>query len=128
LATGKKIEVPFEQLIIFSTNLEPRDLADDAFLRRIPYKLEVGDPEREEFQLLFRLAAESIDCPYDESMIDYLIEKHYRQQKRPLRRCQPRDLLLHVLNYCKYHELPLELTEDYLDRAAECYFTVVAGN
>ena len=128
LATGKKIEVPFEQLIIFSTNLEPRDLADDAFLRRIPYKLEVGDPEREEFQMLFRIAAESVSCPYEESLIDYLIEKHYHKQKRPLRRCQPRDLLLHVVNYCKYHELPLELSEDYLDRAAECYFTVVAGD
>ncbi len=127
LATGKKIEVPFEQLIIFSTNLEPRDLADDAFLRRIPYKIEVGDPEREEFQMLFRMASESVDCPHDEAMVDYLIEKHYRQQKRPLRRCQPRDLLLHVVNYCKYHEMPLELTEEYLDRAAECYFTVVSG-
>lgn len=127
LATGKKIEVPFEQLIIFSTNLEPRDLADDAFLRRIPYKIEVGDPDRDEFQMLFRIAAESVSCPYEESMIDYLIETHYRQQKRPLRRCQPRDLLLHVVNYCKYHELPIQLTEDYLDRAAECYFTVVSG-
>jgi predicted ATPase with chaperone activity len=127
LASGKKIEVPFEQLIIFSTNLEPSDLADDAFLRRIPYKIEVGDPDRAEFRTLFRFAAESVDCPYDEAMVDYLIEKHYVQQKRPLRRCQPRDLLLHVVNYCQYNELPVEMTTDYLDRAAECYFTVVAG-
>lgn len=127
LATGKKIEVPFEQLIIFSTNLEPRDLADDAFLRRIPYKIEVDDPEREEFVTLFRMAAESCDCEFDESMVDYLIEKHYKAQGRPLRRCQPRDLLLHVVNYCKYHELPVEMAPEYLDRAAECYFTVVSG-
>ena len=127
LATGKKIEVPFEQLIIFSTNLEPSDLADDAFLRRIPYKIEVGDPEREEFHTLFEVAASQTDCPYDASMVDYLIEKHYLPRGRPLRRCQPRDLLLHVVNYCTYHELPVEMTEEYLDRAAECYFTVVAG-
>lgn len=127
LATGKKIEVPFEQLIIFSTNLEPSDLADDAFLRRIPYKIEVGDPEREEFHMLFQVAAAQTECEYDTAMVDYLIDKHYKPNGRPLRRCQPRDLLLHVINYCTYQELPIELTEEYLDRAAECYFTVVAG-
>ncbi|HTN74455.1 MAG TPA: AAA family ATPase, partial [Pirellulaceae bacterium] len=127
LATGKKIEVPFEQLIIFSTNLEPSDLADDAFLRRIPYKIEVGDPEREEFQMLFQIAAAQCGCDYDPALVDYLIDKHYTPNKRPLRRCQPRDLLLHVVNYCNYHEMPVEMTEEYLDRAAECYFTVVKG-
>lgn len=127
LSTGKKIEVPFEQLIIFSTNLEPSDLADDAFLRRIPYKIEVGDPDRAEFHMLFQVAAAQTECEYDQQMVDYLIDKHYIPNKRPLRRCQPRDLLLHVVNYCTYHEMPVELTEEYLDCAAECYFTVVAG-
>ena len=64
LATGKKIQVPFEQLIIFSTNLQPTDLADEAFLRRIPYKIEVGDPSREEFQTLFKIIAKSLHCEY----------------------------------------------------------------
>ena len=55
LASGKKIQVPFEQLIIFSTNLEPSDLVDDAFLRRIPYKIEISDPSAKEFHVLFQI-------------------------------------------------------------------------
>ena len=58
LANGKKIEVPFEQLIIFSTNLEPHKLADDAFLRRIPFKIEIGAPAKEEFHRLWQMVAE----------------------------------------------------------------------
>jgi len=127
LATGKKIQVPFEQLIIFSTNLEPQDLADDAFLRRIPYKIEVGDPEPEEFHKLFQMAAHAADCHYDPQMIDYMIQRHYRPKGRPLRRCQARDLMGLVANYCEYHELPVELTEEFLDRAVDCYFTVLSG-
>ena len=64
LASGKKIQVPFEQLIIFSTNLEPLDLADEAFLRRIPYKIEIGDASEEEFNRLFQLYARSFGCEY----------------------------------------------------------------
>ena len=66
LANGKKIQVPFDQLIIFSTNLEPRDLVDEAFLRRIPYKIEVVDPTEEEFRELFRLMCKSLNIAYDE--------------------------------------------------------------
>ena len=127
LPTGKKIEVPFEQLIIFSTNLEPRDLADDAFLRRIPYKIEVGDPSREEFHLLFRIFSKTVHMDYRAEAVDYLIDHHYTQAGRPLRRCQPRDLLTHIANYCEYHELPIEMGEEYLDRAVDVYFTVVSG-
>ncbi len=128
LSTGKKIEVPFEQLIIFSTNLQPQDLADDAFLRRIPYKIEASDPGPEEFHMLFEMAARACGCEYRREMVDYLIETHYQAQGRPLRRCQPRDLMLHIANYCAYQQLPLEMTREHLDRAARCYFTVVSGN
>jgi predicted ATPase with chaperone activity len=127
LPTGKKIEVPFEQLIIFSTNLEPRDLADDAFLRRIPYKIEVGDPSREEFHLLFEMFAQSQDLEYRSDAVEYLVEKHYVATGRPLRRCQPRDLLTHIINYCEYHDLPVAMDDEYLDRAVDVYFTVVSG-
>ena len=79
LSTGKKIQVPFEQLIIFSTNLEPHDLVDEAFLRRIPYKIEIGDPTPEEFHLLFQLFAKKykLECPPE--MVDYLIHTHYHE-------------------------------------------------
>jgi predicted ATPase with chaperone activity len=127
LATGKKIQVPFEQLIIFSTNLQPTDLADEAFLRRIPYKIEVGDPTLEEFQTLFKIIAKSLHCEYRQDAVDHLVEKHYKRVGRPLRRCQPRDLLYQVRNYCVYNSLPVEMRPDYFDRVVPSYFTVVAG-
>ena len=125
LATGKKITVPFEQLIIFSTNLEPSQLADDAFLRRIPYKIECRDPSPTEFHKLFRAMAKSFRCDYKPEAVDYLVAKHYEPLKRPLRRCQPRDLLSQVANYCSYNELPMEMRPEYFDRVAPGYFTVV---
>jgi predicted ATPase with chaperone activity len=128
LATGKKIQVPFEQLIIFSTNLQPTDLADEAFLRRIPYKIEVGDPTREEFLTLFKIIAKSLHCEFRSEAVDHLIEKHYTRVGRPLRRCQPRDLMYQVRNFCVYNSLPVEMRPEYFDRVVPSYFTVVAGS
>ncbi|MCA9241254.1 MAG: hypothetical protein KDA37_13685, partial [Planctomycetales bacterium] len=128
LASGKKIQVPFDQLIIFSTNLEPMDLADEAFLRRIPYKVEVADPSLEEFRKLFQYACKSLDCAYRPEAVDYLVQKHYRPFGRPLRRCQARDLLTQVKNYCVYRGLPMELRPDYLDRAVNGYFATCGDN
>lgn len=125
LATGKKIQVPFDQLIIFSTNLEPSSLADEAFLRRIPYKLEVRDPSRDEFHLLFKIVAKQMHCEFRPEVVDYLIEKHYRPVNRPLRRCQPRDLLQQVRNFCVYNGQPVEMRPEHFDRAVHSYFTVV---
>jgi len=125
LATGKKIQVPFDQLIIFSTNLEPSSLADEAFLRRIPYKLEVRDPCRDEFHLLFKHVAKQLHCEFRPESVDYLIEKHYRPINRPLRRCQPRDLLQQVRNFCVYNGMPVEMRPEHFDRAVNSYFTVV---
>ncbi len=81
LSTGKKFQVPFEQLIIFSTNLEPSDLVDEAFLRRIPYKIEIGNPGPEEFHSLFELYSKKFDCQYRADVVDYLLDKHYRDQR-----------------------------------------------
>lgn len=128
LATGKKIQVPFEQLIIFSTNLEPQDLADDAFLRRIPYKIEVGDPTVEEFRKLFEVFCQTFGCEYCPQAVDYLVHTHYRPHKRPLRRCQPRDLLTQIHNYCVYNDEVMQLQPELLDRVVKSYFTAVAGS
>ncbi len=127
LATGRKIQVPFDQLIIFSTNLEPDDLADEAFLRRIPYKVEVGDPGLTEFRQLFKHCCDSLGCGYRPEAVDYLVEKHYRPLGRPLRRCQARDLLAQIKNYCIYEGVSLELRPDYLDRAVSGYFTATGS-
>ena len=125
LSSGKKLQVPFDQLIIFSTNLEPKDLVDDAFLRRIPYKIEILDPTEDEFRDLFKLMCPKLGFEYKPAPINYLIEKHYNSVKRAYRCCQPRDLLLQVRNYCLYHELPLDLTNEYFDFAVENYFAVL---
>lgn len=125
MANGKKIQVPFDQLIIFSTNLEPRDLVDDAFLRRIPYKIEVVDPTEAEFRQLFRLMCKSLNIIFNEAVVDHLIENHYRATGRPFRCCQPRDLLLQVRNRCRYERREPELTIESLDFAVETYFAVM---
>lgn len=125
LPNGKKISVPFDQLIIFSTNLEPRDLVDEAFLRRIPYKIEAIDPTEEEFHSLFEMMAPKMGFEYDRQVIEYLIETHYKKVGRPFRFCQPRDLLLQVQNYCSYHDDTPVLTNHYFDLACENYFAVM---
>ena len=127
ISTGKKIQVPFEQLIIFSTNLDPTDLADEAFLRRIPYKIEVGDPPVEEFHRLFQMLARSFHCEYRQEVVESLIERHFRACSRALRRCHPRDLLMQIRNYCAYNDLPMEMTDEHFDRVTRSYFTVLSG-
>jgi hypothetical protein len=125
MANGKKIQVPFDQLIIFSTNLEPKDLVDDAFLRRIPYKIEVLDPSEEEFRQLFQIMAPKLGIRFDEPALNYLIDKHYRAVDRPFRCCQPRDLLLQIVNYCRYMSAQPEMTPQTFDYAVENYFAIM---
>lgn len=126
LSSGKKIRVPFDQLILFSTNLEPKQLVDEAFLRRIPYKINAADPTEEMFRQMFEIFAPKLGFgPVDPDAIDHLIERHYKRVNRPFRCCQPRDLLLQVRNYCVYNELALEIRADYFDFAASNYFTVM---
>ena len=125
LANGKKIQVPFDQLIIFSTNLEPKDLVDGAFLRRIPYKIDVQDPSEQEFRELFQVLAPKMGFEYRPDPVDYLIDKHYKQVGRPFRCCQPRDLLLQVRNYCHYQSKAAEITREHFDLAVENYFAVM---
>ena len=125
LSSGKKLQVPFDQMVVFSTNLEPKDLVDDAFLRRIPYKIEAENPSESDFRRLFELMCGVVGVPYSSSAVDYLIEVHYRAPNREMRMCHPRDLLLQVKHYCLYHDLPISLTNRYLDHACENYFSVV---
>jgi predicted ATPase with chaperone activity len=125
LQNGKKISVPFDQLIIFSTNLEPRDLVDEAFLRRIPYKIEIVDPTEEEFLRLFEVLAPRMGFEHRPNVVRHLIESHYRRAGRPFRFCQPRDILLQVRNYCIYYNRPFEMTPEHVDEAVMNYFAVM---
>ena len=126
LANGKSIRVPFDQLILFSTNLEPKNLVDEAFLRRIPYKINAADPTEAMFRQMFAIFAPKLGFgDVDEAALDYLVDRHYRQAGRPFRCCQPRDLLLQVRNFCVYNDAPLRLTPESFDFAASNYFTTV---
>lgn len=125
LPSGKKLKVPFDQLIIFSTNLEPRDLVDGAFLRRIPYKIEVPDPSVEEFRELFGIMSRVLKFSEKPECVEYLIKEHYLKVERPFRLCQPRDLLLQVQNYCNFHTKPLEISNEAFDFAVSNYFSIM---
>jgi len=122
LASGRQIQVPFDQLLVLSTNLEPRDLLDEAFLRRIPYKIEVDDPCEDDFRALLEHQARSLGFELDGAAVDHLIERHYRQAQRPFRFCHPRDLVRQVKNCCEVHDRPKQLTPEAFDTAVRNYF------
>lgn len=122
MGSGRKIVVPFDQMVVFSTNLEPRDLVDEAFLRRIPYKIKAKNPTESEYRNLFQNQARAwnIECPPE--LLEYLIEHHYQHANREMRCCHPRDLLLQIRNYCEFEQLPLYINQEALDSAVESYF------
>lgn len=122
LASGRQIQVPFDELLVLSTNLEPKDLLDEAFLRRIPYKIEIGDPTEIQFRELVNTQATSLGFEVDPTAIEHLIEQHYRRAHRPFRFCHPRDLLRQVKNFCEVHGEPKRLTPDNFDLAVQNYF------
>ncbi len=122
LSSGRQVSVPFDMLLVFSTNLEPSDLVDEAFLRRIPYKIEVQGPDESEFLSLFVELAEKMGCQCEKQAVDYLLETHYRPTHRPLRYCHPRDLLRQVRNFCEFHGRALEVNRETLDVAVCNYF------
>jgi predicted ATPase with chaperone activity len=122
LATGRKIEIPFNVLIVFSTNMPPADLVDEAFLRRIPHKIEVGDPSFEEFREIFKRMCEAKRVHYDEKGLAYLLQKWYVDSSRNMRSVHPRDILEQIIDISKYENRPPALAKDLLDRAAKAYF------
>jgi hypothetical protein len=122
LHTGKKFQVPFDVLTVFATNLDPMSLADEAFLRRIPYKIPVNDPSIEQFTKIFELNCRRRDLKFHPVMAAYLHRRHYLSTGRPLRACQPRDLLDQVTALCRYRGEEPILNREMLDAACEAYF------
>jgi len=127
LHTGKKLEVPFEQLIVFSTNLNPGDLVDEAFLRRIPFKINITSPTEEEFKWIFLQYCQRVGVPYNEEAVNYLIETQYRSGRRNMRCCHPRDVIDQITNLCKFLQTEPRLTREYLDHACSVYFAAMTG-
>ncbi len=124
LSNGKKIQVPFDQLIIFSTNLEPRELVDDAFLRRIPYKINVANPTESEFRELIDMMAEIIGLAVVVEAVDHLIEAHYEAKDRSFRCCHPRDLLAQIQDRAAFLNEEPVMSAEAFDQAADNYFAI----
>lgn len=117
VGSGKKFQVPFEELIIFSTNLDPKDLVDDAFLRRIRHKVEVNAPTRDVYDRIFNAMAKRLGMSPCPEAIDYLYERYYAQGRSP-RASDCRDLLEIVQSICRYRRQPVELTRDLIAESA----------
>lgn len=122
LPTGKKICIPFEQLILFSTNIDPKTLVDEAFLRRVPYKIFVDDPSPKEFCHLMKVVGKSLGFPDTPQAAEEML-KFYKATGKSIRRCHPRDLLNQVLNYCKFRKIPPTLRPEFLKQACSSYFS-----
>jgi hypothetical protein len=122
LHTGKKFQVPFDVLIVFATNLDPLSLADEAFLRRIPYKIPVNDPTADQFTRIFELNCRRKGIRFHSVVINYLQRRHYQPHGRPLRACHPRDILDQVIALCRYRGQEPTLSRELLDAACRAYF------
>ncbi len=122
LHTGRKIEVPFDVLVVFSTNLPPRDLVDEAFLRRLRHKIEIGDPTYEEYREIFQRMATAKNIQYSDQGLAYLLQEWYVRRGRKLRASHPRDLCDQILDIANYMGTEPAMSRDLIDRAAESYF------
>jgi len=120
VATGKKIQVPFEQLIIFSTNLDPKDLVDDAFLRRIRHKVEINAPTRDVYEKIFNAVVRKLGMNPCPEAVQYLYDRYYTKGRTP-RASDCRDLLEIVQSICRYRKQPLHLTRDLMAEAASSF-------
>lgn len=122
LHTGRKVEVPFDVLLVFSTNLPPRDLVDEAFLRRLRHKIYVEDPTYETYRDIFKRVADSKGVVYNDKGLAYLLQEWYIKVNRKLRASHPREICDQILDISRYLNVEPEMTKDLLDRAAEAYF------
>jgi hypothetical protein len=122
LHTGKKFQVPFDVLSVFATNLDPESLADEAFLRRIPYKIPITDPNIDEFTRIFEMNCKRRKLRFHPVMVAYLHRRHYNPVGRPMRACHPRDLLDQVTALCRYRGIEPVITRDLIDAACASYF------
>ncbi len=122
LHTGRKVEIPFDVLVVFSTNLPPKDLVDEAFLRRLRHKVEIGDPSYEEYREIFKRVAADKKIPYADTGLAYLLQEWYIKRNRKLRASHPRDLCDQILDIASYLSIEPAMSRELIDRAASAYF------
>ena len=122
LQSGQRFELPFAVMVVFATNLPPSTLVDEAFLRRIQYKVLAESPTAEEFREIFKSCCRQHDVPYDDALVEDLLEGFYRPRGIALRGCQPRDLIAQALSLAEYLGEPRRLTSELLQAACAGYF------
>ncbi len=122
LYTGKKFMIPFDVIVVFSTNMPPRDLADEAFLRRLGYKIFVGQLDESEYRTVARQVCNELNVPYTEKGLDYLLHEHHYKEGKPLFACIPRDIIGQVNDLARFDGVQPELSPDMLDWAWNNYF------
>ena len=128
LHTGRKFETPFNVFIVFATNLQPESLADEAFLRRIPYKILAKDPTMDEYCKIFELNCRKRGLAFDPVMVEYLERRYYGPRKLEMRACHPRDLVEQVVDICRYQNKTPVITRELLDMACGSYFLEEQGS
>lgn len=122
LQSGQKVDLPFHVLVVFATNLKPAELVDEAFLRRIHYKVLAESPTVNDYRQIFENYCRAREVPFDSSVVDYLLTNVYPARKIPLRGCHPRDLIDQALALARYLEQPRRLTTYLLEAACDTYF------
>jgi hypothetical protein len=122
LHTGQKFAIPFDQFIIFATNLEPQTLMDAAFLRRIRAKVKVNHVTREQYQEIFGLVCQQHQLDTNGEVVEYLLTTYYDGGQRPMDACHPRDLIELIVDYSTFNDISRSLSRENLDRACGIYF------
>jgi MoxR-like ATPase len=122
LQTGMKFEIPFDQIMIFATNLEPKSLVDEAFLRRIPYKIKIDHPTRQQYAAIFIKACMANDIPFRKDVFDDLIENYYGQTGIKPNACHPKDIIENIIDDAQFYGKPPEMTRENISMAWQNYF------
>jgi hypothetical protein len=114
--------VPFDAMVVFATNLEPRSLADEAFLRRIPYKILAKNPTLPQYARIFEMNCQRHGLDFDPAIVQYMHDSYYVGRKLDMRACHPRDLIDQIVHLCRYHKRKAEITPELLDAVCQTYF------
>ena len=122
LHTGMKFDIPFDQIVIFATNLEPKNLVDEAFLRRIRYKIKIDHPTEDEYEAIFMKVTEAHGIPFRRDMLDYLIKHYYKKYGVMFNACHPRDIVDHIIDDAHYYNKTAQMNKESIDIAWENYF------
>jgi predicted ATPase with chaperone activity len=122
LQSGQKFELPFMTMIVFATNIRPAELVDEAFLRRIQYKIFAESPTVQDFKTIFATCCRDLGATAEPGLVEALLDSYYRPHNVPLRGCHPRDLIKQALSLASYLDRPAHLTPDLLEAACNSYF------